>query len=64
MNKFEAGHIISEKDGGNLSLDNLLPICSGCNRSMSSKNLNEWINEFYPENVERFNKRKYRLIYG
>ena len=62
MNKFEAGHIISEKDGGTLSLDNLLPICPGCNRSMSSKNLNEWINEFYPENLERFNKREYRLI--
>jgi hypothetical protein len=36
---FEAGHIISEKNGGKTELDNLIPLCSQCNKSIGSKNL-------------------------
>ena len=34
---FEVGHIIPESKGGSTTLDNLLPICSKCNKSMGSQ---------------------------
>lgn len=40
--KFHAGHIISEKNGGNLEIDNLHPICATCNTKMSIKNWVEY----------------------
>ena len=43
---FSCGHIISEFNGGELKLDNLKPICSSCNSSMSTKNMNEYITEY------------------
>jgi hypothetical protein len=39
---YECGHIIAEKNGGSLTLNNLLPICSSCNGSMSTENLFEF----------------------
>jgi hypothetical protein len=39
---FECGHIISEKNGGVLSIDNLRPICDLCNKSMGSMNMDEF----------------------
>lgn len=46
---WECGHIKSEVNGGNLSTENLKPICSGCNKSMGSRNMDEYMEEFYPE---------------
>lgn len=40
---FACGHIISENDGGTITVENLLPICSLCNTSMNSKNMNDFI---------------------
>ena len=37
-NGFHCGHIISEKNGGITILENLKPICKGCNLEMGSKN--------------------------
>jgi DNA gyrase/topoisomerase IV subunit A len=42
---FEAGHIISVIKGGSNKLSNLKPICSFCNKSMGTKNMNEFIIE-------------------
>lgn len=42
---FECGHVISESDGGDLSIENLRPICSLCNKSMGTMNMNEFINK-------------------
>ena len=39
---FEAGHIISEANGGLVKVNNLIPICKSCNTEMGSKNLNEF----------------------
>ena len=39
---FEAGHIISVKNGGKTNLENLKPICSCCNKSMGTTNLEEF----------------------
>jgi hypothetical protein len=37
--QFEAGHCDPHKFGGKAVLDNLRPICRGCNRSMGTQNL-------------------------
>lgn len=36
---FECGHIIPRTKGGDITLNNLIPICSLCNKSMGNKNL-------------------------
>jgi len=42
---FECGHVISEYNGGNICIENLRPICSQCNRSMSKKNMDEFMDK-------------------
>ena len=44
---FEAGHVISDKDGGETILENLKPLCKTCNRSMGSDNLNEYKKRYH-----------------
>jgi 5-methylcytosine-specific restriction endonuclease McrA len=44
---FECGHIISVKDGGGTNIENLLPICSSCNKSMGPKNLLEFKEKYF-----------------
>jgi hypothetical protein len=56
---FDAGHIISEKNGGVINIDNILPICSGCNKSMGTTNMDEYIQINYPNNYNNFIKRNY-----
>lgn len=43
LDNFECGHVISEKNGGQATIGNLRPICSTCNKSMGTKNMNEFI---------------------
>jgi hypothetical protein len=40
---FHCGHIISEKDGGETTVNNLKPICASCNLSMGSENMDDFI---------------------
>lgn len=47
---FEAGHIVSAADGGSDTVDNLLPLCQSCNRSMGKMNMKTWIAKYYPDN--------------
>jgi len=42
-NTFHAGHIKSEANGGEITIGNLLPICSDCNSSMGALNWDEYI---------------------
>ena len=44
---FHCGHIIAEAKGGKVHVDNLLPICSKCNRSMGTQNLNEFKKKYF-----------------
>jgi exodeoxyribonuclease V alpha subunit len=44
---FHCGHIVSVKDGGNNNLNNLKPICPGCNYGMGTNNLEEYKKEYY-----------------
>ena len=43
---FEAGHVISERDGGATTIENLRPICSLCNKSMGAQNMLEFMQEY------------------
>lgn len=58
---FDAGHIKSIKNGGLDTFDNLLPICRGCNCSMGSTNMDQYIKEYYPNNYEDFEGRNYEI---
>ena len=40
---FQCGHVVSDKDGGQATVDNLRPICQRCNTSMGSMNMNQFI---------------------
>jgi hypothetical protein len=42
-NNFDCGHIISEKNGGTVTLKNLRPICRSCNSSMGIQNMDDFI---------------------
>lgn len=42
---FECGHIVAEVNNGELTLQNLRPICSLCNKSMSTKNMEIFMNK-------------------
>jgi 5-methylcytosine-specific restriction endonuclease McrA len=44
---FHCGHVIAEKNGGELSLSNLRPICKSCNCSMGTQNLNEYKEKYF-----------------
>ena len=45
-NNFDCGHIISEKEGGEVKLDNLKPVCRSCNSSMSTMNMNDFMKKY------------------
>lgn len=46
---FECGHIISVKEGGETTLENLKPICGTCNKSMGTQNLIEFKEKYFPQ---------------
>jgi 5-methylcytosine-specific restriction endonuclease McrA len=39
VTKFEAGHIKSERSGGETTIRNLAPVCGPCNKSMGTENM-------------------------
>jgi len=68
-NTFHAGHIKSESNGGRISIDNLLPICSDCNKDMGATNWDEYIKTFtnfrpriYGEKIPLFTQNKVKQI--
>ena len=66
MGYWECGHILSESNGGNLDTSNLKPICSGCNKSMGSKNMDDYMKEFYTQRYEKIFKvnEKKTMFFG
>ena len=48
ITNFTAGHIVSEKNGGKVTVDNLAPICAECNSSMATTNMDEYMVDHYP----------------
>ena len=61
---FIGGHIISEKNGGNITIDNIIPICNDCNSSMGTTNMNDFIKKYYPENFYNFTNRNSGKCYN
>jgi hypothetical protein len=47
---FHCGHIIAEKNGGTISIENLRPICKSCNSSMRTTNLEEFKQYYFNAN--------------
>ena len=46
---YECGHNVPESKGGKTTLDNLVPICARCNRSMGDRyTIDEWVSKFQP----------------
>lgn len=48
---FECGHIIAESKGGALTIDNLRAICGSCNKSMGTRNMNEFRNCIWGKSI-------------
>lgn len=46
MEMFECGHVDAESKGGETELANLIPVCSLCNKSMATKNLHDFANDY------------------
>ena len=61
MMDFECGHIEAESKGGKTEVDNLLPICGLCNKSMGSVHMEEYVSSQFPGNVKRFRERHYEI---
>lgn len=59
MMNFDCGHIIPESKGGETNEDNLLPICSLCNKSMSVKNMDDYVRDNFPNSYTFFKQKKY-----
>lgn len=49
---FECAHIISEYNDGPTAVNNLMPLCNHCNKSMSKRNILDYAKEFYPSNIQ------------
>ena len=57
LGSWECGHIISEINGGNLNIENLRPICSGCNKSIATANMIEYMSKNYPNRLKNNEKQ-------
>lgn len=51
ITNFEVGHVVAFARGGTDTIDNLRPICSLCNKSMGTTNLNEFMEKFKSNSV-------------
>lgn len=50
---FEAGHIIAEAKNGSTTIDNLRPICSVCNKSIGTMNMDKFKQKYMSQNTIR-----------
>ena len=55
--ELQFGHIIPFSICRENKWDNLVPICKGCNGSMSNTHMIVWIKEHYPSNIKNFNDK-------
>jgi hypothetical protein len=47
VRNFHCGHVIAEAKGGDLTINNLRPVCPPCNLSMGTRSMNEFTSEFF-----------------
>ena len=48
FSQFHAAHVVSEANGGATTEANLRPTCAGCNLSMGTQNMTDFIALYYP----------------
>jgi len=63
---FEVGHNKSKFEGGRDHINNLRPICKGCNRSMGTKSIEWYKNKYYGKKKPKkraVKKKKKRQTY-
>jgi ankyrin repeat protein len=44
---FDCGHVIAESKGGDMTINNLRPVCHECNLSMGTRSMNDFTSEFF-----------------
>ena len=54
FDNFHCGHQIAEKNGGEVKLENLKPVCMLCNTSMGSMNMKEFIETYGFKKPQQF----------
>jgi len=59
---FHCGHIISERNGGSTTLNNLIPLCQTCNLSMGKQNMNDFVKKYGFHDNEPVNESPKRII--
>ena len=59
---FHCGHIISERNGGSTTLNNLIPLCQTCNLSMGRHNMNDFVKKYGFHDNEYDNELPKRTI--
>ena len=47
IRSFHCGHVIAESKGGDMTINNLRPICAACNGSMGTMSMNEFTSQFF-----------------
>jgi hypothetical protein len=47
IRSFHCGHVIAEARGGDMTINNLRPICAACNGSMGTMSMNEFTSQFF-----------------
>jgi hypothetical protein len=58
MSNYSCGHIEAEVNGGELLIENLIPLCASCNSSMGTRNLFDFMSEYYSDNIKYIKKYK------
>jgi len=51
IRNFECGHVVAEAKGGPLTVENLRPICRGCNGAMGTVSMEEYCQKFFGRSV-------------
>ena len=59
---FHCGHIISERNGGSTTLNNLIPLCQTCNLSMGRQNMNDFVKKYGFHDNEPDNESPKKII--
>lgn len=49
---FECGHVEPESKGGKMTIENLRPVCRGCNSSMGQTDMRDYVKMFYNRELD------------